>query len=232
MKQAIVIGIDYKGTVNELPDCQIDADNIEKQLLTDYSVIEKYYEITPSEFLESIKNAAQILTENDTLTIFYSGHGTQIDSALERDYTCEALCFFKNKRITCLLDKDFKNMISILKCHVIVCFDSCYSGGMNQILGNYLTTRHKVFDPQNDELYRHRQFRNTSKPKSISYMLSCSENETSVSTGQGGLFTLGILASLKDKKKEIGIVMREVKKYCTKYQKPILSNKDKKQLIF
>jgi len=143
-KVAILIGLDYKRTENELPDCQLDVDNIEKNLLVGYDIIEKYYDMSPRQFQGIIEKYVS-LKSDDTLLICYSGHGTQIPSMLEADKAQEGLVFFQKDTFYILKDRDFQALLNQLSCNVLVHLDSCFSEGMERAISENRVSRFKSF---------------------------------------------------------------------------------------
>lgn len=233
MKKAIVIGINYRKTSYALPDCEQDAKNLQRLLLKSHDEVEVFFEILPSELLELFNTAAKTLNKEDTLTIVYSGHGTQVTyGKLESDGINEALCLFKDKKLVCLLDKDLKDMLSMFSCKVLLYIDSCYSWGMRSIIAQEYQIKAMHFNFETDDVFEHRRLVSTNKPEVV-VVAACSENQTSVSTGKGGLFTLAVIDALENKGiNELGAVIKYAKTYCKQYQTPMLKAKNKKEFIF
>lgn len=132
-KVAVLIGLNYRGTANELPDCELDVDNIEKNLLVGFDVVEKYYEMSPRQFQGIIEKYSTLKAE-DTFLLCYSGHGTTIPSSAEKDKTQEGLVFFEKEAFYVLKDIDLKRLLGQLQCNVIQHFDSCFSAGMRGLV--------------------------------------------------------------------------------------------------
>lgn len=87
MKKALLIGINYIGTKNELGGCINDTNNIEKFIIDncDYkkeniTKITDKTEIKPTRknIEESILLLAKDVVSGDTLFLYYSGHGSQV----------------------------------------------------------------------------------------------------------------------------------------------------------
>ena len=178
-KVAILIGLDYKGTENELPDCQLDVDNIAKNLLVGYDIIEKYYDMSPRQFQGIIEKYAS-LKSDDTLLICYSGHGTQIPSTLEADRTQEGLVFFQKDTFYVLKDRDFQALLNQLSCNVLVHLDSCFSAGMERMIGDNRISRFKSFHFK--DIVVGIRLPRSKKAKKL-MLMACSEHETAASTG-------------------------------------------------
>jgi len=86
-KRAVLFGIRYKNTENELEGCVNDANNMGILLQTEFGYLEQNITIvtddddvfppTKKNILNTLKKAVKQTKAGDTLTVFFSGHGTQ-----------------------------------------------------------------------------------------------------------------------------------------------------------
>lgn len=150
MKIAILIGINYVGTSNQLMGCINDTvtmSNILKNaygysgsnmtFMTDYTFIKP----TGANILNAFTNLLKNSIAGDSLFFFYSGHGTQKannNNLNPNDKIDECIYPLDGKIVT---DVKFKqiidaNMKSGVKLTAI--FDSCFSGTMMNLKYNYL----------------------------------------------------------------------------------------------
>ena len=132
-KTALLFGINnYPGSSNDLSGCLNDIDDLEAKLKKDFPdyVITKFKDsqVTCSRFYNEIENVLKTGSPDDKLIIWYSGHGTQLQSNHEPDGYDEALYLydgvFTDDRMMELQQKTPLSMI------VSLGLDSCFSGGM------------------------------------------------------------------------------------------------------
>jgi len=143
-KKALLIGINYTGTANELRGCITDVDNISNILtgftsivkLTDTSEIKPTKNNILSEFRKLLENS----TAGDILLVSFSGHGSQtIDrNGDEMDGKDEFILTLDNDYI---IDDEINAYIkAYLKPNVnlFAIFDSCHSGTMMDLKYTYM----------------------------------------------------------------------------------------------
>jgi len=135
-KKALIIGINYLGTSSELNGCINDAKSIEtylnEQNYTNIKMLTDETAMTPTRenILNEIKTLLETSNENDTLFIYYSGHGSNtVDrNGDELDGYDELIVPLDFKYIK---DDELKTLINTYgktKTNVIALFDSCNSG--------------------------------------------------------------------------------------------------------
>lgn len=151
-KKALLIGINYINTPNELYGCINDTNNVKELLekkynykifniLTDYTNIKPTKQHIISELTELLINA----NNGDCIFFLYSGHGTcTIDlNNDEQDGQDEMIFPLDAVDInTCILDDEINLIInSNLKegVKLFMLFDSCFSGTVVDLKYNYLT---------------------------------------------------------------------------------------------
>lgn len=164
-KNALLIGINYIGTTNELYGCISDTNNI-KYLLqnkfsyTDFNLLTDNTNKKPTrqniinEFTNFLSNAKK----GDTLFFLYSGHGTcSVDiSKDELDGQDELIVPLDAKNInTCISDDKLNEIIrNNLKdgVNLFMLFDSCFSGTVVDLKYNYLQdSNNTTINPNNLE---------------------------------------------------------------------------------
>jgi hypothetical protein len=151
-KQALLIGINYINTPNELSGCINDTKNIKDMLftkfnynnftfLTDYS----YKKPTKKNIIDELTNLLVNSNSGDNIFFLYSGHGTNtIDlNGDETDGQDEMIVPLDATSInTCILDDELNKIIQVnLKKNVklFMMFDSCFSGTVVDLKYNYLS---------------------------------------------------------------------------------------------
>lgn len=151
-KFALIVGINYLNTSNQLYGCINDANNINKflnsheykneniVLLTDDSNIKPTKENIINNLTKMLKNSIK----GDTLFFSYSGHGTNTldlnnDELDGRDEMIMPIDFTNTK--SCIIDDELKTIIdSNLKQGVklFMLVDSCFSGTICDLKYSYL----------------------------------------------------------------------------------------------
>lgn len=141
-KSALLFGLLYHDTANELKGCQNDIKNVQQYLKTigyeKFTILmddkdDKLYESptcpTRNNILKALREAIEAQQENDELFIQYSGHGsyTKDKNGDEVDRRDESICPVDGEHI---IDDELFEIISKInpKAKCFVLFDSCHSG--------------------------------------------------------------------------------------------------------
>ena len=137
-KKALLIGINYIGTSNELSGCINDVESMEKMLtksgftnfvkLTDKTLVKP----TKSGILNAFTNLLRSSNVGDLLCFFYSGHGSYIldRSGDELDGSDEAIVSLdlnvvSDDELKAIIQQELKEGVTLLGI-----FDSCFSGSI------------------------------------------------------------------------------------------------------
>lgn len=136
-KKAVIVGINYVGTSNELQGCVNDATMMQSLLKTHFGFVDAEINMV----LEKAATTAGIMSAltwlvvgsqpGDILLFHYSGHGSQVPSKSEPDGLDEIICpidlDWNTKMIT---DDQLKAMFNQAPngANVTVILDSCHSG--------------------------------------------------------------------------------------------------------
>lgn len=178
-KNALLIGINYIGTQNELYGCINDANSINNlliargfkdiKLLTDNTSQKPTRDIIINQFINLLSSA----NNGDTIFLFYSGHGSYMHDTNNNEKT-------KNDQLivpldlNIIVDDELKSIINNhLKSNVtlIALFDSCFSESVLDLKYQYLDTLNNNNDSINF---------NESETKGNVIMISgCADNQTS-----------------------------------------------------
>jgi len=198
-KTALLIGINYFGTTNELYGCINDVISVKERLTQQGFSIKTLTDDTDkptratilTEFTNLLKNASS----GDLLFFLYSGHGSYVvdKQGDEKDGYDELLVSSDFKRV---LDDELKTLITqYLKKDVTLfgMFDSCFSGTI-------LDLKYQFLDSENYDKYTE----NSSNIDTVGnvYMISgCTEHQTSadayINNKFQGAMTWSLLESLK-----------------------------------
>lgn len=132
-KIALLFGInDYEGSASDLSGCLNDIDDVEEKLITEFSgyVIRKFKDsqVTCDRFYNEIKNVLVNSKAGDFIILWYSGHGTQLQSNHEIDGYDEALYLYDGA----FTDDRMMELQQMTPTGVVFNsnLDSCFSGGM------------------------------------------------------------------------------------------------------
>ena len=219
-KKALLIGINYTGTSNELYGCINDVNSIKERITKQgFSNINVITDLTTKKatrinILEGFKNLLMNCQAGDFLFFVYSGHGSYaIDrNGDEKDGRDELI-------VSCdlqgVLDDELKTLIqTYLKADVTLfaLFDSCFSGSV-------LDLKYQFMDSLNYENFTE----NSKQLETLGnvFMISgCTDNQTSadaVFEGKAnGAMTWSLLESLKQKPnvnwRELVVNMRDLLK--------------------
>ncbi|VVA91536.1 unnamed protein product [Arabis nemorensis] len=154
-KQAVLVGINYPGTAEELRGCVNDVLRMRKCLIDRFGFSSQgikllidtdksYVQPTGKNIREALKTLISEGKSGDVLVFYYCGHGTRIPSA---DDTKDATKF--DECITpcdmnLITDNDFRDMLSEVKtgCRLTIISDSCHSGGLIEAVKEQIGDSH------------------------------------------------------------------------------------------
>ena len=178
-KYALLIGINYIGTQNELYGCINDTNSIANLLLSrgfkDVKILTDNTSEKPTRDI-IINNFTNLLTSannGDTIFLFYSGHGTYLRDTNNNEKT-------KNDQLivpldlNCIVDDELKSIINNhLKNNVtlIAVFDSCFSESVLDLKYQYLDT----LNNNNDNI----NVNETDTYGNVIMISGCTDNQTS-----------------------------------------------------
>lgn len=218
MKRALLIGINYINTTNELKGCIEDVNNMKNALITAHGFSEKDIVVMTDdvnqapEFVPNKQNIVKHMSslldnvcEGDTLVLHYSGHGTQVKDSDgdELDHLDDALVpqdFMKNGLMTddsILLDFVKKVPKGVT---LYVFLDCCHSGSLFDLKWNfkYSSPRKNLTDTLKwgDEYIVWRENKNVLQGTVMMYS-GCYDEQTSadafIASKSQGAFTFCLL---------------------------------------
>lgn len=154
-KYALLIGINYNNTPNQLNGCINDAYNIRSGLINGFGFNKKNITIltdntnikpTKQNIINSLTNILQKAKSGDIVVFSYSGHGINfpaLDISTELSGKDQLIVPIDGVSIsTCIIDNELKDIfINNIKdgVKVFAIIDSCYSGTIFDLKYNYLT---------------------------------------------------------------------------------------------
>lgn len=230
---ALLIGINYIGTENELSGCINDVIDI-NNLLTEYNfdtitmltdnTIQKP---TRNNILESFTSLLKNAKSGDTLLFYYSGHGSY-----KKDLNAEEVTGYDQMIIPIdlqsIVDDDLKNIIQNNLPNgatLIAFFDSCFSGSVLDLPYTYMDSL-----DNNNVTENANQVETTGNVIMIS---GCSDVQTSadalINNKNNGAMSWAFLEAFKKNNKDISwrnllVQMRELLRKSTFSQIPQLSS--------
>jgi hypothetical protein len=202
-KKALLIGINYTGTSNELYGCINDTtsvrERISKQGFNDITVITDLTskKATRNNILEEFKNLLINCQAGDFLFFLYSGHGSytfdrngdETDGRDELIVSCD---------LQGVLDDELKSLIQThLKTDVTLfaLFDSCFSGSV-------LDLKYQFMDSLNYDKFTENS-KQLETQGNVIMISGCTDNQTSAdavfNNKPNGAMTWSLLESLKQK---------------------------------
>jgi metacaspase-1 len=145
---ALLFGInDYSGSANDLRGCINDIEDVAKKLRAEFSdfiiTLYKDSQVTCDVFYNTIKSAILAAKAGDVIYVHYSGHGTQVPSASEKNGYHEALYLYDGP----FIDDLVQELQALIPFGVKVIFklDSCFSGDFLRERKMNLIYNHKRF---------------------------------------------------------------------------------------
>ena len=200
-KKALLIGINYKGTSNELFGCINDVNSIKERIsnqgFTNITVLTDLTtkKATRNNILEEFKSLLINSKEGDLLFLSYSGHGSYV-----LDKNGDEKTGYDQLIVPCdfnmIVDDDLKTIIQQnLKSNVTLfaMFDSCFSGSVLDLSYQYMDSlNYDKFTENDKEL----------ETKGRVFMISgCSDYQTSadsfINNKAAGAMTWSLLEALK-----------------------------------
>ena len=151
-KYAVLIGINYTGTNNQLNGCINDVIRVKQDLdywgfdeisfMTDNSTGSLYP--TKTNILNQLNTFVNKLTSNDILVIYYSGHGTRVtDTNSDEISGLDSVIVPIN--FNYIIDDEIRSILTkaVSDSNIFAVFDSCNSGSVCDLRYNLFDTSYK-----------------------------------------------------------------------------------------
>ena len=200
-KKALLIGINYTGTSNELNGCINDtksiADRITQNGFNNVTILTDLTakRATKANILAEIKNLLVNSQAGDLLFLLYSGHGTY-----QQDKNNDETTGFDQCIVPCdfnvIVDDELKSIIQAnLKPNVtfFAMFDSCFSGSVLDLKYQYLDSLNYDKYTENDK--------ELETPGDVFMISGCTDYQTSadavINNNANGAMTWSLLEALK-----------------------------------
>ena len=234
-----MIGIKYSDASIQLNGCYNDVDNYKQVLIKNFGyknknitvLFDKTNYIYPTKN-NIIKYINKLITRSheeniNEITIFYSGHGTSIDTLndlYEKDNQNECIVPVDYNTSGYILDNEMNKLLSKfnIKTKIICIFDCCNSGTCADLP--------TCFSYEDNEIIEDTFNGKIMNNKNIFVLSGCKDNEESFDTNKGGLFTRSLIDTLHDNNYNCTIgslligINNKLDKYLRNYNKKLLQN--------
>lgn len=133
VKKALIVGINYAGTGNDLQGCINDAHNMKALLESQGFVVETLLEkqATTARIKAGMQRLTAGVVPGDVIVFHYSGHGSQLPSSVEADGYEEIICPIDlNWTTRVITDDDLRRVFNAVPngVNTTVILDCCHSG--------------------------------------------------------------------------------------------------------
>ena len=221
MKKALLIGINYRGTANELRGCINDVYNIRTLLVNKFGYNKDNVKMlcddsinvkpTRENIQKSITALVEIVKSGDTLILHYSGHGTQIRDSDndELDMLDEVIVPVDYTKSGVITDDYLISKLRIPKdVKMYVFMDCCHSGTILDLKYNVECEINSDINKSNAEvIYKYLKNDKCKDVEGEIVMISgCLDEQTSsdafINNKSQGAFTCCLIECLTNKQKE------------------------------
>ena len=137
---ALLIGVASYLYINPLEKTKIDAQDLSDVLMHNGYLPENVHllldqEATKMAISEKLDLLANLSSEEDTVIVFFSGHGLQRVGGFNRgEYLCPVEAKISDLESSCISSNQFTDALSAIKAERLVVFlDACHSGGVGEV---------------------------------------------------------------------------------------------------
>lgn len=225
---SLLIGINNYPSPNQLSGCLSDVSKVKEYLTSlDTSAYNKIEnpsilvndEATKDNIVSTLKTTISKLDEDDTLVIYFSGHGAEevSEGRFVEDHNGllqGLVCYHKtgDEDNYLLADKEIRYLLnqSKVKAHIVAIFDSCHSGDITRSTAiDKKIKRMAVKHPQrpfeqfifseefNEEEFKTKGFDKVFPDSNAVVISACQSNQSAWEGAIGGIFTHQLIETLK-----------------------------------
>lgn len=196
-KEALLVGVAKYQNGDTLPGIELDINQMKKLLKSrGFHVRVLFNQHATLANVKNALNSYRNLSSNDSFFFYASSHGTQIEDVNgdEKDGLDEAYVLYDvNENISnehgLLIDDHLDNMLAVIPAKKVMVSDACHSGTMyKSFIRNAKTKSVKIasnFKFVNKDVVRGK----IQKPQNLVVFGASSDNQKSVATSSGSLFT-------------------------------------------
>lgn len=201
--QALLVGVsDYAGTDNDLIGIDKDISRMQTVLRNWGFAIDTLRDTQSVAFEQKMAHYAQTLGPEDVFLLYYSGHGSSTPDRThdEADGRDELIVLSDANRNHFLLDDKINLLLNRIQARKMVIFDACNSGTAYKRLRDANGERIQVKYMAAPKDFRDDSGENATVPNTqISgtylYFAACRDNEQSLASENGSLFTNAFIES-------------------------------------
>jgi len=232
-QKALLVGVnDYKDKTYDLMGTQKDVRKINKLFSSWGFDIDELYGSKSLEFQDKLLNLANTLKSDDVLVIYFSGHGSftkDYNGDEISDNRDEILVFSDGIQNLYMLDDTIDKILEKIKARKLIIIDSCYSGTVNRSYTpnaynkvKFIPAPPNIGDFLDDGIAPTPSFLTAQVSGSTVLLSSCKDNEKSIATKEGSLFTNSLVKNL-NLDKSFDTIHKETLNNVSKYFHPVLS---------
>ncbi len=232
-QKALIVGVnDYKDSAYDLVGTEKDVANVHKLFSSWGFDVEELYGANSLKFQDKLLELSSTLSNDDVLIIYVSGHGSytkDYNGDEVDDNRDEILVFSDGIDNVYMIDDTLDKILDKIKARKLIIIDSCYSGTVNRSytksdkMVKYIPAPRDIGDFLDDGIAPTPSFLIPQIPGSTLLLSSCQDNEKSIATKNGSLFTNELVKNL-DLNKNFDKVHQETLNNLSKHFHPVLSS--------
>jgi hypothetical protein len=196
-KEALLVGIDQYKNGERLPGIRLDINQMKKLLESrGFHVRILFNQNATLSNVTNALNSYSRLSSNDSFFFYDSSHGTQVPdlSGDESDGLDEAYVLYDaNNNLSneqgLLIDDHLDNMLSAIPAKKVMVTDACHSGTMYKSFSRNAKTKSVQVSSSFKFLNKDSVTGKIQRPKNLVVFGASSDNEKSIATSDGSLFT-------------------------------------------
>jgi len=196
-KEALLVGIDHYKSGETLPGIRLDINQMKKLLESrGFHVRVLFNRQATLANVTSSLNSYRKLSSNDSFFFYDSSHGTQVPdlNGDESDGLDEAFVLYDvNPNIPTdeglLIDDNLNNLLAKIPAKKVMVTDACHSGTIYKSFSRYAKTKFMPVAKNFKFVNKERVTGKVVKPKNLVVFGASSDNQLSIATSDGSLFT-------------------------------------------
>jgi len=206
-QQALIVGVnDYKGTDRDLVGIDLDVEKMDKLFRSWGFEVKILQDSKSMDFQKSIVEYANRLKADDVFILYFSGHGSStVDRSGDElnDDRDELMVLSDGVKNLFILDDNIDKYLDKIEARKLIIFDSCNSGTVNRsYIPNqenrvkYIPAPPGVGDSEYDGVVPIQSFLTPKISGPSLFFAACRDNEKSLSSKNGSLFTNTFLSNI------------------------------------
>jgi len=234
--QALIVGTNnYKGEDKDLVGIDLDIKNMNNIISSWGFEVEILKDKKSMDFQKALTNYANTLKADDVFILYFSGHGSYtVDRSGDEldDDRDELIVLSDGSRNLFILDDNIEKIVDKIEARKLIIFDSCYSGTVNRnyvpnqdMQVKYIPAPPGVGDSEHDITIPIQSFLSPKISGPSLFFSACKDNERSLSSNRGSLFTNTLLKNLNLNKSANSIHQQTLESLKRRFH-PMLSASD------